>query len=601
MSNIVNCHNLSKSFGHEPLFSEISLGIFERDRVGIIGPNGSGKSTLLKIIAGEVQPDEGTVSVKKGSKLVFVAQQSQFSDAMSVEDVLRASFSARKLNPDDYQLEIDKALRKVGFVDNHQVVQSLSGGWKKRLSFACALAQEPDLLLLDEPTNHLDLEGILWLENMLKGADFAVAVISHDRYFLESACTRILEVNRVYPNGIYSSEGTYSQFLTLKAEFLSGQQQQQASLANKVRREVEWLQRGAKARSTKQQARIQSAEEMQVQLAKLNSRLSQGQANIEFNASQRKTKKLVTLNKVTKVLGDRTILSNLDLVLTQGLKLGLLGLNASGKTTLLKIIANKLAVDSGSVERADKLKIVYFDQNRELLNPELSLKKTLAPDSDSVVVNDRAIHVVSWAKKFLFRPEQLETPIKKLSGGEQARVQIAKLMQEPADVLLLDEPTNDLDIPTLEVLEESLNEFSGAVVLVTHDRFMLDRVSNVLLALDGKGKAEIFADYAQWQSLQSPRKTKDNAAPKATKENTRQSTSSNSKKLSFKEQKELEQMEVAIELAEKNLAVAQAELDDPQVASDSQRLQAACNALNDAQHQIEHLYTRWAELEAKAK
>ena len=600
MSNIINCHNLTKSYGHNPLFSGISFGIGERERTGIIGPNGSGKSTLLKILSGEMPPDEGTVSVKKGLRVVTVAQQSVFNPEQSVEEVLKETLQSLGRHVEDHLIDIERTLWKLGFSDIHQKAGTLSGGWRKRLSLASALVQEPELLLLDEPTNHLDLEGILCLEGLLKAASFSMVIISHDRYFLENVTNRTLEVNRVYPGGTFSTSGSYSQFLTLKAEFLSGQQQQQANLANKVRREVEWLRQGAKARTTKQQARIQSAQQLQTDLAELNSRMTQRQIEIEFNSSQRKTKKLIQLTDVSKKLGDRTILSKVDLLLSQGTRIGLLGPNASGKSTLLKVLAGTLDVDSGKVERADKLRIVYFEQNRDLLNPELTLKKTLAPDGDSVVVHDRSMHIVSWIKKFLFRPEQLDTPIHKLSGGEQARVLIAKLMLQPADVLLLDEPTNDLDIPTLEVLEESLNEFPGAIVLITHDRFMLDRVSDSILALNGTGKVEAFADYAQWKSSQDEALAREKKESKAKeKKSALETTSTAPKKLSYKEQRELEGMENKIAELEQKLAVFQGQTLDTEIISQPKKLEEACKNLNETQEEIDRLFQRWSELEGR--
>ncbi len=601
MSNIISCHNLSKSYGHNPLFSGISLGIGERQRIGIIGPNGSGKSTLLKILAGEVLPDEGNVAVKKGTRVITVAQQAHFNPEQSIEEILRSAIRSIGMNPDDHQMEIDKVIWKVGFNDPMQSAGSLSGGWRKRLSIACALVQDPELLLLDEPTNHLDLEGIVWLEGLLRSSSFSVVVISHDRYFLENVTNKTIELDRVYPGGLFAADGAYSHFLSLKADFLSGQQQQQSNLANKVRREVEWLRQGAKARTTKQQARIQSAEQLQTQLADLNSRMSKSQVDIEFNSSQRKTKKLIHLIKVSKTLGDRCILKNVDLMLNQGSKIGILGANASGKSTLLKILAQQIPLDSGTMERADKLRVVYFEQNRDSLNPTLTLKKTLAPDGDSVVFNDRSLHIVSYAKKFLFRAEQLDTPIAKLSGGEQARVLIAKLMLQPADVLLLDEPTNDLDIPTLEVLEESLTEFPGAVVLVTHDRFMLDRVSNIILALDGKGHVEDFADYAQWQASQK----KQSSSEKKTASKSSESFSEKKeipvalKKLTYKEQIELDKMEASIATLEAKLAECEKQTQDPAILAKAESLVKAYHALKETQDAIDQMFVRWADLEKR--
>lgn len=599
MSILLSCHNVSKTFGLDHLFTGVTFGLEERDKVAIIGPNGSGKSSLLKILAQVLEPDEGSVSVRKGKRLVYIDQQSSFAPHLTITEAIKQACPQKDRESDDLRVRINIIISKVGFADGEQLVTSLSGGWQKRLSIACALIQEPDILLLDEPTNHLDLEGILWLENLLKSSNFAYIIISHDRYFLENTSNRTIELNRTYPGGMFTAQGSYSQFLAFKAEYLIAQQNQQESLANKVRREVEWLQRGPKARSTKQQARIQAAEGLQSELADMNSRMRQGSVNIDFLSSQRKTKKLIHLQAVSKKLGEKQLLKDLDLTLSPGMRLGLLGLNASGKTTLLKILSGALSQDSGKVDRADNLKLVYFEQTRESLNPETSLKRTLAPHGDSVLVNDRSMHVVSWAKKFLFRPEQLDVPVGKLSGGERARLLIAKLMLEPADVLLLDEPTNDLDIQTLEVLEDSLMEFVGAVVLVTHDRFMLDRVSNLLLALDGKGKTEYFADYLQWQNAQKELKNKDSY--RSEKSTSSSSESKISKKLSYNEQREFEQMEKKIADAEATLMHCQEQSEDPIIQSSASRLQEVYATMKTAQDEVERLYTRWAELEAKIK
>ncbi|MBP6217468.1 MAG: ABC-F family ATP-binding cassette domain-containing protein [Oligoflexales bacterium] len=594
---ILTGHNLTKSFGTEPLFSGLSIALQERDRLGIFGPNGSGKSTLLKILAGKIAPDEGSVSLRKGLRLVYVDQSSVFEKEATVESTLLAA-TGRGAEPEEQELRVKKMASKVGFLDLQQKAQSLSGGWKKRLGLACALIQEPDFLLLDEPTNHLDLEGILWLEALLKAAPFGYVVISHDRYFLENVSDKTMELNRVYPDGMFVIEGGYSDFLLKRSEFLSGQEQTQSSLANKVRRETEWLRQGAKARTTKQSARIKAAEGLQTQLVELNSRLRQSSVDIEFQSSNRKTKRLIELQSVSKALGGRTLFSNLNLTLTQGSRLGLLGLNASGKSTLLKIIQGILPIDSGKRESADKLRIVYFEQNRDSLDPNLSLRKSLSPHGDSVRVGERVIHLVSWAKKFLFRVEQLDVPVGRLSGGEQARVLIAKLMLEPADVLLLDEPTNDLDIPTLEVLEESLAEFPGALVLITHDRYMLDRVSNSLLALDGAGSAEFFADYPQWESKQKSRAKENNPKAELKKEGGK-----SRKKLSYLEQREFEAMEASIAIAEGKRASSESELERlaSSPAIDPSLLQEASASLQKANEEIERLYTRWVELEAKCK
>jgi ATP-binding cassette subfamily F protein uup len=384
---------------------------------------------------------------------------------------------------------------------------------------------------------------------------------------------------------------------------LRNQAEYQASLANKVRNEVEWLKRGAKARTTKAKGRIQEANRMIAELEEMKARTgaaANARAGIDFNASDRKTKKLLVTEGLTKSFESRRIVKNLDLKLTPGTRLGLLGPNGSGKTTLLSLLDGTLEPDAGKIERADWLRTVRFEQNRETLDKSVSLRRALAPAGDSVLYQDRSIHVAAWAKRFLFRTEQLDTPVSRLSGGEQARILIARLMLRPADLLILDEPTNDLDIATLEVLEDSLLEFPGALVLVTHDRFLLESVSTVVLALDGRGSSEYFADYAQWESARQsappPPQTKSTAtkpaAPKVAKE---------AKRLSYKEQQEWDRMEAKLLDAENRLAAAQAAVEDPAVATDPAALQERCNELEKARQEVERLYGRWAELEAKQK
>jgi ATP-binding cassette subfamily F protein uup len=458
---------------------------------------------------------------------------------------------------------------------------------------------------MDEPTNHLDLEGIVWLEELLESEPLAYVVVSHDRYFLENVAARMMELNRAYPDGLLQVEGTYSVFLEKRDEVLKNQVEYQESLANRARTEVEWLRRGPKARTTKAKARIQQAGRLLEELDEVKARTAtQGTAGIDFTGSGRKTKKLLVAEDLVKSYDGRKVLDGVSLAITPGSRLGVLGPNGSGKTTLLSILAGIAEPDSGHVERAQFLKTVLFEQSRETLDRSVSLRRALAPDSDSVLYNDRPIHVASWAKRFLFRSEQLDTPVSRLSGGEQARILIARLMLRPADLLILDEPTNDLDIPTLEVLEESLLEFPGGLVLVTHDRYLLDRVSTTILALDGSpdagtgktGKAQFFADSAQWEESRKAAA----APPKSAGKSKTGAAKAEAKKLSYKEQKEWEGMEAAIGRAEAALAASQAAVEDPAVATDPVALQARYTALEAARTAVERLYARWAELEAKA-
>src|SRR5882724_5782586 len=504
-SLLLSCEAVSKAYGTRSLFEELSFGLFEGDQVGLVGPNGSGKSTLLKILAGLETPDGGTRSVRGGIRVGYVPQDPVLPSGVIVEEVIAGALAG--LDEGERAGGIARALGRAGFADGRAEVATLSGGWKKRLAIAHALAAGPDVLLMDEPTNHLDVEGILWLEGLLAERVRAVIVVSHDRYFLEHVATRMLELNRAYPAGLFQTDGRYSDFLARRDEFLRGQAAYEESLANIVRREIEWLRRGAKARSTKARGRIKEADRLQQELADARDRGARRPAGIELAASSRQTKKLLVTRGLGKSLGARLLFSDLDLTITRGMRVGLIGPNGSGKTTLLDLFAGSVAPDAGVIEWADDLRAVRFQQDRRGLDPAQSLRRALAPDGDTVVWQGRHVHVASWAKRFLFRAEQLEVSVGRLSGGEQARILIAQLMCQPADLLMLDEPTNDLDIPTLEVLEDSLAEFDGGLVLVTHDRLMLERVSTVLLALDGEGGAETFADHSQWQEARAARRS----------------------------------------------------------------------------------------------
>ncbi|HXA51295.1 MAG TPA: ABC-F family ATP-binding cassette domain-containing protein, partial [Candidatus Acidoferrum sp.] len=521
-------------------------------------------------------------------------QVSEFPAGKTVEEIVSAAIPDAHMDEMERAARLNQTLGRAGFTDGTLRVESLSGGWKRRLAVARELAAAPDLLFLDEPTNHLDFEGIRWLERLLASATFASVVVSHDRYFLDNVVNDMAEIARSYPEGIFRVEGGYSQFLEKKEEFLLAQTNRQEALANRVRREVEWLRRGPKARTGKSKARIDDAGRLIRELGDLESRAVKGVTQIDFTATERRTKRLIAIEGITKELGGRTLFRDLSFTLGPGMRLGLLGLNGTGKTTLLKILAGEIAPDSGTVERASALRMVYFDQARQQLDLSQTLREGLGGHGDHVIYRDKPIHVAGWAKRFLFDATQLDRPLSSLSGGEQARVLIARLMLQPADLLLMDEPTNDLDIPTLEILEESLTEFPGALVLVTHDRFLLDRVSTSVLGLDGKGGAQMFADYWQWdQAGQSSDESK------AEKKDAARVAAPAKKKLSYMEAREWEQMEQRILEAEQGVEALQAEMQSPEVASDGPRLHACYEKLQAAEADVHRLYARWAELEAK--
>ena len=592
-SLLVSCEAVSKAYGTRALFDELSFGLAEGDQAGLVGPNGSGKSTLLKILAGLEEPDHGTRSVRSGLRIGYVPQDPVFPPRRTVDDVIAAALTA--VDEDERPGRMARTRGAAGFTNGAADVDTLSGGWKKRLAIVRELAASPDVLLMDEPTNHLDVEGILWLEAILEEQARAFLVVSHDRYFLEHVATRMLELNRAFPGGIFTSDGRYSDFLARRDDFLRGQAAYEESLANTVRREIEWLRRGAKARSTKAKGRIKEAGRLIEELEDTRARALKATAGIDFASSQRRTRRLLVARGVSKSFGNRVLVRSLSLTITPGTRVGLMGPNGSGKTTLLNVLSGTQPPDEGDIDRADGLRLVRFEQDRPGLDPTQSLRQALAPEGDSVTFQGRSVHVASWAKRFLFRPEQLEVPVGRLSGGEQARIHIARLMREPADLLILDEPTNDLDIPTLEVLEDSLAEFQGGLVLVTHDRFMLDRVSTVILALDGLGGTEIYADFAQWQAARARR----DPAPRETAGKAGERARPRAKRLSYREQREWDGMESAIHAAEAAMEAARAAAEDPAIASDPGALGERYAALETARVEVDRLYARWAELEAK--
>jgi len=597
---IVNAQAIGKAYGASPLFEDISFTVSEGDRIGLIGPNGSGKSTLLGILSSGIEPDSGVVSVRRHTRLSYVIQDSQFAPGETVRSVVMKALERSAVPEAERAGRLFETLGRAGFADFDAQAAALSGGWRKRLAIAEALVQQPDVLLLDEPTNHLDLEGIEWLEELLRAESFACVVVSHDRYFLENVATQTVELSRAYPGGLLRVPGNYSTFLMQKEEFLRAQEKHQDALENRVRTEIEWLRRGPKARATKAKARIDNANRLISELADLNTRTRTASAKIDFLATDRKTKRLVELEHVSYVVGERTLFADLDFIFTAGKRVGLVGPNGSGKTTLLRLLRGEIQPSGGEIRRADFLRVVYFDQNR-VLDPDVTLRRALAPDSDAVVYQDRVVHVASWAARFLFSGEQLNQPVGRLSGGERARVLIAQLMLQPADLLLLDEPTNDLDIPTLEILEESLLEYTGALVLVTHDRYMLDRVSTMVLGLDGRGGAESFADYLQWEEWQAesnqPARA-ENGESSAAKP-VRPAESPAKKKLSYLESREFATIEQRIAKAEETLQQKRAAAEDPSIASDAARLLSAHAEMDKAQKAVDELYSRWAELEAK--
>lgn len=589
---LLGIHSLSKHFGNQVLFENISFALCEGDRVGLLGPNGSGKSTLLKILINIEPPDSGTVSKRQGLRIGYACQDPEFS-VQSVEEILIQEVKGDEL---ELQTRARILLGKAQFADFSQSASTLSGGWKKRLDIIRALMSEPDLLLLDEPTNHLDLEGILWLEKFLSREKTPYVVVSHDRYFLENISNKIIELNRCYPQGVFISEGNLSTFVERKEGFLEAQAQRERGLASMVRDEIAWLKKSPKARTTKSRSRIQKAHELIDELSEIKQRNKTSKVDIDFSASERETRKLLVAKNLAKSLGDKELFQGVDLVLSPRSRVGIVGKNGTGKTTLLKILAKMISQDQGTIKYADNLNLVYFDQHRESISPHISLREALSPTSDMVNYRGQFIHVNGWAKKFLFSADRLELPVGCLSGGERARILIAKLMLEPADVLFLDEPTNDLDIPTLEVMEESLQEFPGAVVLISHDRCLMDKICTQILGLGKGNEQQIFADYSQWETANQTILKKENTTLKPINSTT---VVAKQKKLSYHEQKELENMEQNITKIERKIEEFQQHLNEPKIHADAQKSLELYHQLAESQKKLEGLFQRWEDLTNK--
>jgi len=591
-SLLISTHSASKSYGAQPLFTDISLQVFDNERMGLIGPNGAGKSTFLKILADMEPADSGEISRKRNIHVIYLPQDDVLDPEKTIEETLFHAIP-KELEAWQVSRRRQEIMRLIGVDNTEQKIKTLSGGWRKRLAIGQALFQKPELLLMDEPTNHLDLEGILWLEKLLKDAPFAFVLVIHDRFFLENTTNRVVELNQRYPEGFFKVAGNYSVFVEKREKHIQQQAKLETVLSNKVRREIEWLRRGPKARTSKARYRIGKAHQLQENLEAVKGRNAQNRSvDIAFDSTHRKTKKLLDAQDLRKTLGGKLLFDNLNLKLTPGIRMGVMGKNGTGKSTLIQILNGNLAPDAGSVKVAEGLQVLTFDQNRELSEQSQTLRQALSPEGDTVIYQGRSFHVIAWAKRFLFQKDQLGMPVSRLSGGEKARVLIANLMLQPADILLLDEPANDLDIPTLEMLEESLAEFPGAIVLITHDRFLMKRLCDLLLYLDGAGGAEYFADYDQWLQYGQDR------PPAASRSVETSPTPPNKKprKLAYEERKELNRIEKQIEKAEGIADNLHRQLHDPGIMSDADQLAQKYAEHQEAQKKVEQLYERWEEL-----
>ncbi len=601
MSLLLSAHQLGKQFASRPLFDGLTFSILEGDRIGLIGANGAGKSTLLKILAGQDRPDSGSLTLRKGVRVAYLPQVPMLDPNHTILEAVvgRRSWDEAALARESIsRLELDRLPEGV-----ETKVGALSGGWSKRVALAHELAQEPELLLLDEPTNHLDVESILWLEDFLARQRFATVTVTHDKAFLQKVSKRIFEVDRRNPGGILVVDGSYADFVEKKQERIQNLQSREASLQNRLRRETEWLRQGAKARTTKQQARIQRAGELSKEVAHLSDLNRESSAKLDFQDAGRGPKKLIEAKEVGHSKGGKNLFTNWSAILRPGMRLGLLGPNGCGKSTLIRVLLGEEDSDQGEVWRSDSLQVAYFEQTRDRLDPDKSLLKTICPYGEFVDFQGSRIHVRSWLDRFLFRPEQAEMAVGKLSGGEQSRLLLSLLMLEPANCLVLDEPTNDLDLATLDLLEDCLTDFPGLVILVSHDRYFLDQVSTHLIAFEPEARLTPYADLEQWQNAYVSRMKAAQIAAKNAAAGGGASAASGQKKrrLSYNEQREWDTMEKRVQECETRIGELAKAAQDPKIASNFSKLKEAGDALEKSQGELEKLYTRWAELEALGK
>lgn len=589
--------NLAIHQSGRPLFAGLSLVLREDERVGLIGRNGCGKSTLLRIISGHTEADEGSVTVSPALSLGVLPQVSpEVRHDQTIEECLVERLGGV------LSLEAQTAVSRCGFRDLDQPAHTLSGGWRKRLDMAVLLATAPDFLLLDEPTNHLDTEGLLWLETILARQRSGFLMVTHDRSMLQRSCTRIIEMNPAFPGGLLDVAGNYRTFRERREELLDSLIAEQQRVRNRAQREQEWLRAGVKARTTKSQSRIAQAHQLQARLADLNRRVrTERSSAISFDTTGHRSGEVISLVDVTLSRGDRRLFSDLTLSLNTGDTLGIVGPNGSGKSSLLKLLAGELSPTSGTVTRGSSLSISYFDQHRTAIDPTLTLGKALAPEGDQVVFNGRAYPVAAWADRFLFTRSQLASSVGSLSGGERARLLVARLMLNNASLLLLDEPTNDLDLWTLETFEEALTEYPGTIVMVSHDRYFLNEVCSAFIGLDGDGSITAYASYEQWEEEFKRRGSgttanKEQPSARPTAGSAPPAGQARKKGLSYAERKELQATERQITELETSIAHLSAQLENPAEYREG-GVVAIARELNEKQQKLEALIERWGALE----
>jgi len=629
--NIINLENINKSYSEKILLNNVSLGINDGDKIGLIGINGAGKSTFLKVVSGREEFFEGNITKGKTVRIEYLDQNPIFDvDATVLEQIFKGDTKEMKLlkkyeesldkinscktedfdflnkeliklqeqidslNLWDLESDAKTILTKLGIKDYHEKVGNLSGGQKKRIALACSLITPCDLLILDEPTNHLDSDSIEWLEDFLNARKGALLMITHDRYFLDRVTNRIIELDR---GNMYSYPGNYTAFLEKKIERLETEQVQEEKKNALIRNELKWVRRGAKARSTKQKARLQRFDEL------VNTETIQIRDDVDISlVGSRLGKKVVELYDVCKAFGDKTLIKNFNYIFLRTDRVGIVGENGAGKTTLVNLLRGKLPLDSGTIEIGDTVKISCFAQDNTNMEQSLRVIDYVKEGGEFIPVEDGTkISASSMCERFLFDSTMQYTPIEKLSGGERRRLHLLRVLMESPNFLILDEPTNDLDIETLKILEDFLDKFMGVVIVVSHDRYFLDRICNKIFSYEGNGLInEYNGNYSDFLISKEIQKIKDdtNTVEDKSKEErskgTKERTKDNKPKFTFKEQKEFESIDDDISKLEEK--IERLEKDMTKNSTNYGKLNELMKEKEEAQKELEHKYERWEYL-----
>jgi ATP-binding cassette subfamily F protein uup len=584
---ILTVQGLEKRYGTRRVLDGASFAVHERDRIGMIGANGAGKTTLLKMLVGSETPDDGTITWQKGLVLEYVAQEPQLDEAITVGKTL-----AREGVPDH---EIGSVANALQLPALESVIGTLSGGERRRVALAHALLGRPDVLILDEPTNHLDANTVEWLETRLAAWPGALIVVTHDRYFLDRVATRIVEVDR---GKTYTVDGNYEEFLLVQAERLAQETEAEYQRVSFIRREIDWIRRKPEARRTKAKARIDRFDAAVAAAPGSDDKLP-SQLALRLPTGPRLGSTIVELKKVTKSLGGKLLFKDLTLVMKPGDRIGIVGPNGVGKTTLIKTILGLEPPDSGTVVVGSNTRPAYLEQGRTELRDELTVLEEVGEGYDYVELpgpsGQERVHVRGFLRMMAFPDSIGDTKVGKLSGGERNRVQLARLLRRGGNLLVLDEPTNDLDLPTLGALEEGLLHFPGCALIVSHDRWFLDRVATGILAFEGDGKVTFYEGSYTFYAERRPKAVA--AKIDKPKGDTRVKQVA-ARKLTFKERRELDDMEDAIAAAETKVKDLEATLNDPNVFKDRPtEVQALISGLEQARAEVERLFARWQELE----